>query len=106
MGELLEIVKLVTLSTGHVSQTTANMLPQNAVHLEGTRTLHDWWPEFARDEGWMFWVPADDVVFEAGYAKAPKDLRDVLLYVRNSGCEWLLLDCDGPVCDALFHYDW
>lgn len=106
MGELLEIVKLVTLSTSHVSQTTSNMLPQNATHLASTRAPPDWWPEFVRDEGWMFWVPEDVVIFEAAFADAPKDLRDVLMYVRNSGCEWCLFDCDGPICDALYHYEW
>jgi hypothetical protein len=106
MGELLEIVKLVTLSTCHLSESTSKNLPNGASANQGVVGLPDWWPEFTRDEGWLFWVPADEVIFEAAFAEAPKDLRDVLMYVRNSGCEWCLFDCDGPICDALYQYEW
>ena len=106
MGELLEIVKLVTLSTSHVSQATSLLMPKDSSTLITTIKQPDWWPEFVRDEGWLFWVPQDEVIFEAAFAEAPKDLRDVLMYIRNSGCEWCLFDCDGPLCDALYQYDW
>jgi len=106
MGELLEIVKLVTLSTSHISQTTVHNLPNGRGDHWGVRGTPDWWPRFARDEGWLFWVPADEAAFQICYAEAPKDLLDVLMYIRNSGCEWLLLDCDGPTCDVLYQYDW
>jgi hypothetical protein len=106
MGELLEISKLVTLSTSHLSQTTANNLPSGRGDHQGVVGTPDWWPQFSRDEGWLFWVPTDEAAFQSIYAESPKDLLDVLMYVRNSGCEWLLFDSDGPLCDVLYQYEW
>lgn len=101
----LETEKLTTISTCHVCEETARKLPVNAADLVRP-SQPDWWPQFCRDEGWLFYLFGDQDTFNINYNEAPKDLRDVLQYVRNSGYMWCLFDCDGPIIDALYHYEW
>jgi hypothetical protein len=54
MSELLEITKLVTLSTSHVSKQTCDKLPRGHTDMDSTDDLPSWAPQFARDEGWLF----------------------------------------------------
>ena len=105
---LLEIEKLAVVSTAHVSEDTANKLPATALDLAGRPDLPalPWWPAFVRDEGWLFYLYGYQDEFEYKYELAPKDLKDVLQYVRNSGCMWCLFDCDGTKVDGLFTYEW
>lgn len=106
---LLEIEKLAVISTAHVSEHTVSLLPEKAADLEHgrpDRPKHDWWPEFVRDEGWLFYLYGYQDEFDYNYQNAPKDLKDVLQYVRNSGCLWCLFDCDGRTIDGLYTYEW
>lgn len=102
----LEIDRMLLLATAHVSEATMQKLPCSAQVLYEDKNSPDWWPAFARDEGWVFWVPDDTIVFESAYANAPKDLREVLLYAQRNSCSWVMFDCDGPSVDDLYHYDW
>lgn len=102
---MLETEKLTTIATSHVSKQTCEKLPENAADLVRTNQP-DWWPTFCRDEGWLFYLFGDQATFDINYRDAPKDLREVLQYVRNSGFMWCLFDCDGPVIDGLYEYEW
>ena len=113
----LEIAKMLVLSTRHLTQATANKLPQGHADLAyfesqrlatssgRTKSLGpdeepDWWPTFARDEGWVFHVgdPHDE--------DTPKDLTLLLAFAQRQGVDWLMLDRDGPVVEELPHYEW
>jgi hypothetical protein len=102
---LLETEKLTTISTSHVSEATMKRLPEKAADLDSTNTP-GWWPQFCRAEGWLFYLFGDQDTFNINYVDAPKDLLDVLMYVRNSGFMWCLFDCDGPIIDGLYEYEW
>lgn len=107
----LEIARMLVLSTGHISPKTADQLPRGHMDMvedvsTGASDVPSWGPTFARDEGWLFYVPPDKDAFEEQFEDAPKDLKDVLAFARMNECVWCMLDCDGPVVDGLYHYNW
>jgi len=57
--------------------------------------------------GWMLKVPADveEDCHEAGEVIAAEVLT-VLRFARAHGCDWVLFDADGDVCDQLPTWDW
>jgi hypothetical protein len=96
----LEIHKMLVLSTSHVSQTTADLLPRN--HIDMISGDHqDWWPTFSREEGWVFYVGE-----LKSYKDAPSDLFFVVKYAMSHGCVWLMFDRDGETVDNLKTYEW
>ncbi len=101
-----EIVKLLTVTTAHLSKNTVDQLPKDAEDHVGLVDPPDWFPTFTRDEGWMFYIPPEPDFFNVNFAEAPKDLKEVFLFARMHGCVWLLFDSDGPIVDALFFYEW
>lgn len=94
--------KMLVLSTGHISETTAKELPDSYAGM-ARADRPDWWPTFARDEGWVFAIyDGDDVA----YQYAPKDLVACLEFARVRGCRWLMLDCDGAQVSELPFHTW
>lgn len=85
----LEISKILTLSTAHISFQTASLLDQDA--LECSRRTDEY--------GYVintYW--ADHSLTQ--------DLNQVLDFARDNGCDYVNLDRDGPVVDELPAYDW
>ena len=99
------VEQLVCISTAHVSKATADKMPQCRADLDDVNQP-DWWPEFLRDEGWLFFLYSSQDEFEFKYKTAPKDLNDVLQYMHNSGFRWCMFDCDGAIIDGLHQYEW
>lgn len=100
----LEIAQMLVLSTCHIAEATADLLPI----LDGPvrAAAPTWWPAFTRHEGWLFHVIPEPIWFEDKYGDAPKDLRDVIAYAKAHGCTWLMFDRDGPIVEGLYQYDW
>lgn len=108
----LEIEKMLVLSTGHVSEETANRLPRGHADMAGddfneSDDIPEWGPAFARAEGWLFRVPRmadngepDDL------PGTPEDLARVFMFARENGCDWVMLDCDGPQVNTLPFHEW
>ncbi len=96
------IEKMLVLSTGHISETTMKELPESYVGM--TRDNQpDWWPTFARDEGWVFYIYEDATEV---WKYAPKDLVACIEFARQRGCKWLMLDCDGAQVPELPFHVW
>lgn len=89
--EKLPIYKYLDLSTGHITNETANWLDTNP---EGVIVYSK------GGYGWFIHVSEefDDEV--------PKELVTVLEYARKKKCNWLVLDADGELIDELEHFDW
>jgi hypothetical protein len=87
----LEIAKMLILSTAHVTLETSQRLPDG---IEGLIAYEK------GEYGWLIYVNAPHVV------PLPADLQGVRDLARNHGCEWVMLDRDGDVIDALPSYDW
>ena len=92
----MEISKMLTISTGHVSKETAELLDYD--NINGIVV-------YQKDEyGWFILASSyNDYDLEEDL---PKDLVVVLEFALSHGCEWLCLDCDGEVLDDLEVFDW
>ena len=100
-----EICKMITLSTAHVSEDSIRLLERD--------TRSGGYPKAGlvsyqkSDYGFFIYVPSDEEEWkETEQEIAREDLKAVAAYARNAGCEWLVLDCDGPKEDTLPLYEW
>ena len=92
----LEIVKLLVVSTAHLSEETVKAIED----ITSDKNVL-WDPSFTRDQGWVFCVD-----MAGKYEKAPADLQDMIAFAHGQGCDWLMFDCDANVVDELKTYDW
>ena len=90
----MERGRYVVLSTTHVRHATAELLvawsepPATERPLAIAGTEGGWFlPTFALADG-------EDT-------RLPAELLSILQLARREGCSYVLLDCDGPVIDAL-----
>jgi len=89
----MTILKMLDLSTAHVSKETAQMLDDDR--------LSDFVVPYQKgDFGWFIWVPPVE------HEGVPADLRAVLAYARTQQCDWVMLDCDAETIDNLPSFDW
>lgn len=97
----LEIEKMLVLSTGHLTESTADIL-NDAAHDEPPFCELEWGPSFARDEGWLFRVrPLAENGAPDESEGTPLDLSRVFMFAREHGCAWVMFDCDGPQIEEL-----
>lgn len=57
--------------------------------------------------GWLLWVPTD---VEAHYRDCGEvtagEVLTVLRFARSHGCDFVLFDADGDLCEGLPAWDW
>lgn len=103
---VIEIEKMLVLSTGHLSKKTADMLEAAREESPAFNNI-EWGPAFVRDESWLFYVPP---IAENGEPDdpegTPEDLARVFMCAREHGCMWVMLDCDGPQTEELPFHEW
>jgi len=90
----LEINKMLTISTGHISLETADRISAGDDDLPWILN----WSEY----GWLVLchdITGDDLDF-------PQDLQRCMDFARSRDCEWLRLDMDGDQIDELPVFDW
>lgn len=107
---MLEIAKLLTLSTAHITPETAKRL--EAFCNPGLRHTRDacLWLDgivvYEKSEyGWFIYcgdAKDDPEKFDA----LPADLAYLIDFALTNDCLWLCLDRDGDVVDDLVSYDW
>lgn len=91
----MEISKMLTISTAHITKVTAELLD------DGVRDLI----VYPKGEyGWLIVVPESDVIDSLHIVMS--DLMRLLTFAKDLGCEWLCLDCDREVLDYLHTYEW
>jgi hypothetical protein len=97
MMSKLEICKLLTVSTGHLTAKTRQLLESHPEMGRG-RMLPCYFDK--GEYGWFVFVgePVDPGYF-------PADLSAVMDYARSQGCEWLCFDCDASLVPGLVWYD-
>ena len=110
-----EITKMLTISTGHVRQSTMDMLDREA------RENNYGLAVYPKDGfGYLIYLtdpmasfPEESLPYEEhgdhyplfGFpAFVPKDLQDCMRYCKDMGCELLCLDSDGPEIPYLGWY--
>lgn len=94
----LETLRVVTISTGHESASTATMLDMKPCAR---------WPCVGgpyADYGWFFY--AHDENCGEGDQRIPEDLFAVMTWARKNGFSHILLDRDAERVDGLAFHDW
>lgn len=86
----LEICKMLTLSTAHISKKTASILKSNSPVVSYEKGRYGWFIYFG----------------ESDQEHLPEDLARVIGFTRSCGCDWLCLDRDGEIATDLLVYDW
>ena len=95
----MEISKMVTVSTCHISEETNNMLADKNNSLP--ISVYD-----KTDYGWFIYMPADKDN-DADVLKAlPTDLAVLFMFARYNEVDVICLDCDGEEIDGLPIYNW
>ena len=91
---MLDIAKVLTISTSHIKKETAALLDDKS--WDGGISV------FEKGEfGWWIYIPS----YYSG-ENIPQDLNDCILLARKHGCEWLCLDRDAEELDFLKTYEW
>ena len=101
----MEIVKMLVLSTAHISAETNETLLGATDILAGGGNPQTNLPSFYAkgDYGW--------VVYSRTYISdsdpiGPADLAEVMAFARGQGCDWIMLDQDGDTIADLPTFDW
>ena len=95
----LEIDKMLTISSRHVSAETKDLLDQAADDNE-----EDPMPSVYEKQGYG-WFVACDSDNEETWDNYPADLVQCMKLARDNGCFWLCLDADGPRVETLEFFD-
>lgn len=102
----MDITKMLTISTGHVTFETAELLNDEAdtwtnLNLPAIYTKGEY--------GYMIHVPEDFLDEDEDgplYHDIPGDLHEVMSFAFAHDCNWLCLDRDGEVLKELNYYEW
>ena len=98
-SQTLEIDKMLTISSRHVSADTKDLLDQAADDNE-----EDPMPPVYEKQGYG-WFVACDPDNEETWDNYPADLVQCMKLARDNGCFWLCLDADGPRVETLEFFD-
>ena len=97
-----EITSALTLSTGHISQATSEIIAKECEHNSDRGTEFPVCYEKG-PYGFIVHIAPD---YDPHDSAIPKDLAQCMNTAALLGCEWLCLDRDGPVTEQLDIYEW
>ena len=99
----MEISKMLTISTAHISKSTVSALRKEpdplfsdlevAVYPKGCYGF------------WVYCSPNMEIDHNNGEG-IPHDLWECMKLAKTNGCEWLCLDSDGEIIEELPKYEW
>jgi hypothetical protein len=95
----METGQYLMLSTAHIRCATGQLLT-NWADLPPVRQPL---PVAPTQYGWF--LPTREIAGAAA-RHLPKELPAILALGRNHGCDYVLLDCDGPTEDVLPTFPW
>ena len=98
-SQKLEIDKMLTISSRHVSADTKDLLDQAADDNE-----EDPMPSVYEKQGYGWFVACNPDNKEI-WDNYPADLVQCMKLARDNGCFWLCLDADGPRVETLEFFD-
>lgn len=92
----MEISRMLTLSTAHITQSTNDWISQQEIFCL---------PAFQKDDyGWFIYISNEPLDDES--MNIPDDLCKVISFAKAENCDWLCLDCDGEIVNGLTVYEW
>ena len=92
----MEISKILTISTAHITEETARLLDLEPKNNDMWLTVYN-----KSNFGWFMYVHKD-----LDDRNIPDDLRKCLEFAKENDCDWLCLDCDADIVDGLDEYEW
>lgn len=92
----MEFTKMLTLSTGHIQESTAKFLDN-----EERQDLVVYQKE---TYGWFIYLKTEHIQEEL--KRIPEELAKLIVLAKENDCSWLCLDCDGEVEEELPSFDW
>lgn len=98
----MEISRMLTISTAHISKETADLLAGNYPMMEVPLWEMSVGIYDKEGYGWLIYFEREDSI----HPSMPEDLAACLRLARKHDCGVLCLDCDGDVVDSLATYDW
>ena len=96
---MLDIQKILTVSTIHISENTSNLL-----NIESDQNTLGICVYKKAEFGW-FIVIDENTVSTAKDNKLPLDLANLILFAYDTSCKWLCIDCDGDEIPYLTKYE-
>ena len=92
----LEISKMLTISTVHISEETAKKMDITVENGELPLSVY-------RKERYGWWIYLTPGISNNNYL--PNDLKDCITLAAENHCQWLCIDCDGRVVPGLKKYE-
>ena len=93
----MDITKMWTLSTGHITEKTNEYLSESINSTEMNRPI-----VYEKGE-YGYYIPVMDEDDEVEY---PEDLQRIIEAARDFDCSLICLDTDGEIVKWLPVYDW
>lgn len=99
MSTNLETHQILTVSTKHITLDENNELNIAARDSSGV---------MAGSYGFLVFVPSKPPPYDVTPVKGPpsEGFKACLQLARDNGCDYLMLDSDGPVIEGIPEYDW
>ena len=99
----MEISKMLTVSTAHITEGTAELLDNDRLDIiVYPKDEYGWFITFEENIANCYNSDKN----KSNYSYVPKDLLKLLMFAKDLGCDWLCLDRDGDILDYLDTYDW
>lgn len=96
---MLDIAKMVTISTAHITAETVKLMDNTASILHRELII------FNTGFGWIIYC--NTLNYGAiNESLVPDDLLACMKFACKNACEWLRLDSDAEMVDELPTYDW
>ena len=96
----MEISKMLTISTAHIHPYHVSFLDDEVRYGKTSLIVYE-----KSEYGWF--VYTGEIMFEEWrQSEIPSSIKDCMMFARNNGCQWLCLDRDGGIVDALPEYEW
>lgn len=95
--KMLEITKMMTISTAHITEETANRLNRDPNDNNLGICVYP-----KSEYGW--YIPIDKELINV--KGLPEDLVKVMKFAASMDCQTLCLDCDANICEELPIFDW
>ena len=90
-GISMDIEKMLTISTAHVSHETEEKLDKESYSDEMQLSVYK-----KEDYGWFIFIP--DTIDDKNI---PDELKKCIELAKRNDCSWLCLDCDGNIEEGL-----
>ena len=93
----MEIARMWTLSTAHISRETDKwLIGQVKEPTEGLCV-------YKKTGGYFVYVPDD---FDYEEMNLPEDIETIIAFAIGCGVHWICLDSDGPIENGFKTYEW